>query len=61
MAVHGQVREERLEVRFRREAVVAGPHAVETEVAHDPLQGGSLGRNRVVVQAEHRSDLIEKC
>jgi len=61
IAVHGQVREERLDVRFRREEIIAGPHAVETDVAHDPLQVGSLGMNRVVVHAENLSDLLEKC
>ena len=60
MSVHREVREECLDVRFRWEESVAGPHTVETDVAHDPLQVGSLGMNRVVVQAEHLSDLIEK-
>jgi hypothetical protein len=60
IAVHGQVREERLDFRLRREESIAGPHAVETALAHDPLQVGSLGMNRVVVQAEHLTDLIEK-
>jgi hypothetical protein len=37
-----------------------GPHAVEAEVAHDPIQMSSLGLNRVAVEAEHVADLIEK-
>jgi hypothetical protein len=60
IAVRGQVCEERLDFRFRREESVAGPHAVKTDLAHDPLQVGSLGMNRVVVRAEHLTDRIEK-
>jgi hypothetical protein len=33
---------------------------VETDIAHDPFQVGSLSMDRVVVQAEHLADLIEK-
>ena len=44
ISVHGKVHEERLDFGFRREEIVAGPHAVETDVAHDPIQVGSLGR-----------------
>jgi hypothetical protein len=39
---------------------VPGLHAVEADVAHDPLHIGSLGVNGVVVQTEHLSNLIEK-
>ena len=33
---------------------------MKTNVAHDPIQIGSLGMNRVAVKAENLSDLIEK-
>jgi hypothetical protein len=60
ISVHGKVHEERLDFGFRREEIVAGPHAVETDVAHDSIQVGSLGMNRVVVRAENLSHLIKK-
>ena len=40
--------------------VLTGPHAVETNKAHDPVHVGSLGVNGVVVQTEYLSDLIEE-
>jgi hypothetical protein len=60
IAVHGQVREERLDCRFRREEVVAGLHAMETDVAHDPRHRGALGVKRGVVETEHLSDFIDE-
>jgi hypothetical protein len=60
MSVHGQVRDERLDVRCRREEIVAGPHPLEPDKSDDPFHIGSFGVNRVVVYAENLSDLIEK-
>jgi hypothetical protein len=58
--MYGKVREERFDLRFGREEVVARPHAVETDKANDPLHIGALGVNGVVVETKHPSDFVEE-
>ena len=59
--MHGQVRQERFDLRFGREEVVARPHAMEMDEADDPLTEGAFGVHRGVVQTEHPSDFMEAC
>jgi hypothetical protein len=44
----------------RREEIVAGPHAVDTDEPSDPRHRGSLGVHGVGVQTEYLSPLIKK-
>jgi len=60
VSVHGQVSQERLDLRFGGEEVLARAHAVEADEPYDPLHRGALGVHGVVVETEHRSDLIEE-
>ena len=60
VAVHGQVRQERFDLRFSGEEVRARPHAVKPDEADDPLHIGALGMNGVVVETEHVADFIEE-
>lgn len=50
----------KIEFGFGREEVFTGPHVVETNKPNDPVQIGSFGVNRVVVQTEYLSGLIEE-
>ena len=58
--MHRQVGQERLDLGFGGEEVLARPHAVETNESHDPLHRGSLSVHGVVVQTEHPSHVIEE-
>lgn len=49
VCVYGEVGLERFDLGFCGEEVLTGPHAVETNKPHDPVHGGSLGVNGVVV------------
>jgi len=60
VCVYGEVGQERFDLGFGGEEGLTGPHAVETNKPHDPVHVGSLGVNRVVVQTEYLSDLIEE-
>jgi hypothetical protein len=60
VSVYGQVSQERFDLRFGGEEVLAQPHAVETDEPYDPLHIGSLGVNGVVVETEYLSDFIEE-
>lgn len=71
--MHGQAGQECFDLQFAGEAILARPHAVETDKPYDdlkemvggrsgnrPIDIGSLCVNGVVEQAEHLSDFIEK-
>jgi hypothetical protein len=58
--VHGQVRQERFDLGFGGEEVLARPQAVETDAPDDPIYIRSLGVNGVVVDTEHLADFIEE-
>ena len=58
--MHGQVHQERCDFRFGGEEVRARLHAVETDEPYDPLHIRVLGEHGVVVETEHRSDVIEE-
>ena len=60
MKIKRRGRSETIRSWLRREEVLTGPHAVETNKPHDPVHVRSLGVNGVVVQTEHLSDLIEE-
>jgi len=60
VAMHRQVGEERFDLGFGGEEVLARPHAVEPDEPDDPLHIGSLGMNGVVVPTEHLSHVIEE-
>ena len=47
--MHGQVSEERFDLRFGGEEILPRPHAVETDEPYDPIHIGSLGVNGIVV------------
>jgi hypothetical protein len=47
--MHGQVGQERVDLRFGGEQVFASSPAVETDEAHDPHHRGALGVHGVVV------------
>jgi hypothetical protein len=58
VSVHGQVGQERFDLWFGGEEHCARAHAVKTDEPCDPIYIGSLGVNGVVVETEHRSDII---
>ena len=60
VSMHGQVRQERFDLRFGGEEVLARPHAVETDEPYDPIHIGALGVHGVVVETEHLADFIEE-
>ena len=60
VSVHGQVSQERFDLRFGGEAVLARPYAVETDEPYDPIPLGALGGHGVVMEAEPLSDFIEE-
>jgi hypothetical protein len=60
VSVHGQVSQERFDLRFGGEEVLVRPHAMETDEPYDPIHIGVLGVNGVVVETEHLSDFIEE-
>jgi hypothetical protein len=60
VSVHGQVRQERFDLRFGGEEVLARPHAMETDEPYDPIHIGALGVHGVVVETEHLADFIEE-
>ena len=60
VAMHRQVGEKCLDLGFGGEEVFAGPHAVETDEAYDPLHIGALGVYGVVMETEHLADVIEE-
>jgi hypothetical protein len=43
--MHGQVRQERFDLRFGGQEILARPHAMEPDEADDPLHIGALGVN----------------
>ncbi len=61
VAVHGQVRQERFDLGFGGEKILARPHAVESNELYNPLHLGSLGMHGVVGETAHLVDVIEKC
>jgi hypothetical protein len=61
VSMHRQVGQERLDLGFSGEEVLARPHAVETDEACDPLHRGALGVHGAVVQTEHRADFVVEC
>jgi len=48
-SMHGQVSQERLDLRLGGEEILPRPHAVETDEPYDPIHIGSLGVNGIVV------------
>ncbi len=58
--MHGQVSQERFDLRFGGEEILPRPHAVETDESYDPIHIGALGVNGVVVQTEDLSGFIEE-
>jgi hypothetical protein len=62
VSMHRQVCQERFDLRFGGEEVLARPHAMETDESYDdPFYIGSLGVHGVVVQTEHCADFIDEC
>ncbi len=61
VSVHGQGSQERVELRFGGEGVLARPYAVATDEPDDPIHRGALGVHGVVVETEHLSDCLEEC
>src|SRR5688572_14690265 len=59
--MHRQVSQERFDLRFGGEEVLAPPHAVEADESCDPLHRGALGGHGVLVQTEHRVNFIAEC
>ena len=51
---------DRLDLRFGREEVGAGPHAVETNEAYDLLHIGALRVDRVMLESEDPPDLLDQ-
>jgi hypothetical protein len=60
VAVHGQVGETRVELRFGREQVRTRSPARKTHQPSDPLDRGALGGQGVVLKTEPRADFIEE-
>ena len=60
VSIDRQVGQERLDLGFGGEEVLARPHAVETDESYDPLDIGSLSVDGVVMQTEHLSHFIEE-
>jgi len=52
--------QEDFDLGFRRKEIIARTHAVEADKTHDPVHIGTLGMNRVVMEAQILTDLIEK-
>jgi hypothetical protein len=60
VAVHGQIRQERFNLRLGGVEVLTRPHAVKPDEADDPLHIGTLGMNGIVLEAEHVTDFIKQ-
>ena len=60
LALHGEVREECLDLRFGGEEVGAGPHTVETGEASDPLHLGVFRAETIVLGADSHTHLLQK-
>ena len=60
ISVHSEVGKGCLYFRLRRKEIATGPHAVETDIAHEPVDVGSLGVNRIMLNPENLSALIGK-
>jgi hypothetical protein len=49
-----------LDLWFSRKEIIARTHVVEADKTHYPVHIGTLGVNRVVMEAQIIADLIEK-
>ena len=52
--------QEDFDLGFSRKEIIARTHAVEADKTHYPVQIGTLGVNRIVMEAQILADLIEK-
>lgn len=57
---HLQMSQEAFDFGFSRKEIVARTHAMETDKTHYPVHIGTLGVNRVVMEAQILADFIEK-
>ncbi len=60
VCVYGEVGQERFGSGFGRKEILTGLHVVKTNKPYDPDYIGPFRVNRIVVQTEYLSDLIEE-
>jgi len=58
--LHGQMSQKDFDLGFSRKEIIARTHAVEANKTHYPVHIGTLGVNRVAMEAQILADLIEK-
>jgi hypothetical protein len=58
--MHGQIRQERLNLRCGGEEVRARSPTVKADEPHDPVYIGPLGMNGIMVEVEDIADFIEQ-